>query len=195
MPAVVFNGAAAAGWLGSLNTLNNYFSQEGSIANGRFTILLSEVEVQTPEGLLTRLVAFVSKGGVPRSLQTQLTNEGVTVYRADPFEGHAEIAAQNYRADVSAQEEDLGGPISSVNNAVMNNGACSAVCAQGLTDYIGQEGVTIEPGDQGYYAGQVLTPEYLSNLQGEFGGVSEFQALIQDSLPMDSAIGGEGEQP
>jgi hypothetical protein len=187
--------AATAGWLGSLNALNGYFSQEGSIASTRFTIVLSEVEVETPQGLLTRLVAFASKGGIPRSLQTQLTNEGVTIYRADPFEGHAEIAAQNYRADVAAQQEDLGGPISKVNSAVMNNGACSAECAQGLTDYIGRSDVTIEPGDQGYNAGQVLTPRYMSDLQSEFGGVSEFETLIQDTLPMDAAASGEGDEP
>ena len=75
----------------------------------------------------------------------------------------------------------------------MNNPSCTSACAQALTNYIGQEGVTIEEGDQGYYNGQVLTPTYMSDLQNEFGGVSEFEALIQDMLPADGAVAGDGE--
>jgi RHS repeat-associated protein len=194
LPSDAFEGVVTAGWLGSLGTLNNYFNEQGAVANSRFTIVLSEVEVESADGPLLRLVAFVSKGGLPRSLQTQLADEGVTIYQADPFEGHAEIAAQNYRADTALQEQDLGGPISKVNAAVMNNGACSAECAQGLTNYIGRDGVNIQPGDQGYYEGQVLTPQYMSELQSEFGGASEFEAIIQDTLPMAGAAG-EGDQP
>lgn len=73
----------------------------------------------------------------------------MTIYQADDFEGHAEIAAANYRNDVAAQVEDLGGPITQVNSAVMNNGACSTACAQALTSYIDREDVTISRGGRG----------------------------------------------
>jgi len=111
--------------------MNNYFTTSGSVANTRFTILLSEVEVETPQGSLLRIVAFVSKSGIPESLETALTNYGVTIYEAYPFEGHAEIAVQNYRADTAAQQEDLGGPITKVNNAIMNNGAARPSARRG----------------------------------------------------------------
>jgi len=93
---------------GSLNDLSNYIQDAGSVAHGRFIVLLSEVEVLTPEGTPIRFVAFVSKSGLPSSLEQQLTDRGYTIYEADQFEGHAEIAAQNYRADTEAQVEDLG---------------------------------------------------------------------------------------
>jgi len=195
VPVSALSAAAVTGWLTSLQSLNEYFSEQGTIANSRFTIMLSEVEVSTPQGPLLRIVAFVSKNGLPRSLTRQLTNAGVTIYRADPFEDHAEIAAQNYRADVAQQTEDLGGPIGRVNAAVMNNGACSVECAQGITKYIGEDGVTIQPDDRGYYGGQVITSEYMSDLRSEFGGVSDYEALIQDIFPSEAAAGGEGELP
>jgi hypothetical protein len=45
--------------------MNNYFTGEGSLANSRFTLFLSEVEVETSEGPLLGIVAFVSKCGLP----------------------------------------------------------------------------------------------------------------------------------
>jgi RHS repeat-associated protein len=65
IPAIAFTGAAAADWYGSLNAMNNYFTGEGSLANSRFTLLLSEVEVGTSEGPLLRIVGLVSKSGLP----------------------------------------------------------------------------------------------------------------------------------
>jgi hypothetical protein len=118
---------ASMAFAASLKAFSSYVSEAGPIANSRFTLLLSEVE--TSSGPMVRFVAFVNyKGGLPRSLARELTDEGYTIYRADPFENHAEIAAQNYRADTGAQVEDLGGPIRSVTSAVMNNEACSEQC-------------------------------------------------------------------
>jgi hypothetical protein len=93
IPAIAFTGAAAADWYGSLNAMNNYFTGEGSLANSRFTLLLSEVEVGTSEGPLLRIVGLVSKSGLPPSLENELTDQDVTIFEADQFENHAEIAA------------------------------------------------------------------------------------------------------
>jgi hypothetical protein len=153
---------------------------------------LSEVEVQTAGGLAPELIAFTSSGGIPHPLEQQLTDQGVTIYQADAILGHAEREAGAYRADVGAQEADLGGPIVNVKQVVVTNTVCSEECAQGLTTYIGKEGVTVSAGDRGYMNGQVLTPEYMSDTRAEFGGVSSIDALMRDYFSDDVAEGDGG---
>jgi hypothetical protein len=184
IPAVAIDSAAAAGWFGSLNALEKYFASQAPQAASRFTVVMSEVEVETSAGPVQRLVAFVSKSGLPRQLENELDNQGVTIIEADQLpgvQGHAEVAAQQFRADTEAQVEDLGGPITKVNSAVMNNGACSAECAQALTDYIDREGVTVVPGGRGVLGDEVLNPAEMAALRAEYGGVSNYEAIIRST--------------
>jgi RHS repeat-associated protein len=199
LPVAAFDAATASMWLGSLNALNDYLGAEGPIANKYFTLLLSEVEVQeTPDGPpVLRLVAFANSNGLPDDLENALTEQGVQIYEADPFERHAEIAAQNFRADPEAQQDVLGGTITRVNSAVMNNGACSSECADGLTSYIGREDVTVQVGGRGVLGDEVLNPAEMASLRNEFGGVSNVEAMIQASPTAADATEGdvEGYEP
>ena len=199
LPVAAFDAATASMWLGSLNSLNDYLGAEGPIANKYFTLLLSEVEVQeTPDGPpVLRLVAFANSNGLPDDLENALTEQGVQIYEADPFERHAEIAAQNFRADPEAQQDVLGGTITRVNSAVMNNGACSTECADGLTSYIGREDVTVQVGGRGVLGDEVLNPAEMASLRNEFGGVSNVEAMIQASPTAADATEGdvEGYEP
>ena len=55
-----------------------------------------------------------------------------------------------------------------------------------------RDGVAFEPGDRGYDNDRVLTPEYVTELRREFGGVSIYDGLARDMLPAELA--GEGEE-
>jgi hypothetical protein len=171
--------------------LSDYFAERGQIANSDFTVILSEVQVETTEGSIPRVIAFVNANGLPRSVRNQLTKAGVKIFKADPVEDHAEIAAANFRASPEQQEAYLGGQISKVNSAVMNNLPCSQNCADSYTGYIGREDVTISTADRGILSnGEVVTRSVAAELRAAGGG--EMYAGLVDPAVIDEP---EGYQP
>jgi len=75
----------------------------------RFTLVLSRVYVKVGDGIVPRIVGFVSKGGLDREdkLLKLLTEMEVTVYmaKADSDKGHAEDAARDFRNNPDMQTE------------------------------------------------------------------------------------------
>src|SRR5579875_570249 len=128
-----------------------------------------------------RLVAFVSKRGLPGALDEQLSNSGVTIFQASESQGHAEIMARDFGRNVSAQARSLGGPVNRVVSSVQNNRVCSEGCANALTEWIRRPDVTINEGDKGFYDGAVLSLDYMDNLHNQFDTSSDFQALFDAS--------------
>ncbi|MFJ9461598.1 RHS repeat domain-containing protein [Kitasatospora sp. NPDC101447] len=143
------------------------YMKKNFFANTRFTMILSEVEVEGPNNLsIPRTVAFVSQGGLTsdQALLEKMTELGVTVYQIGPPksekgnpEGHAENAARRFRDDEKAQRRDLGGRIKSVNSAIMNTYACSAKCAENITKFVNDPSVKIEEGGLGVYGKNLLS--------------------------------------
>ncbi|WP_051831032.1 RHS repeat-associated core domain-containing protein [Streptomyces novaecaesareae] len=145
------------------------YMKKNFFANVRFTMILSEVQVEGPNGLsIPRTVAFVSQGGLAsdQALLEKMTELGVTVYQIGPPksekgnpEGHAENAARRFRDDEKAQQRDLGGRIKSVNSAIMNTYACSSKCAENLTKFVNDPSVKIEEGGLGVYGKNLLSKD------------------------------------
>jgi RHS repeat-associated protein len=191
LPPIAYAGIAATNWFSATKTLSDYFTAHGQIANGDFTLILSEVQVETSEGSIPRVIAFANANGLPKSLRNQLTQAGVKIFKADPVEDHAEIAAANFRASPEQQEAYLGGQISKVNSAVMNNLPCSIKCANNFTEYIGNEDVTIGTTDRGITAdGNVITSSVAARMRA--AGDGEMYAGLVDPAIFDNP---EGYQP
>lgn len=171
-----------AAFSSALDVLVAYFKEFGAIKNRNFTAILSEVEVQTGSGIEGRTIVFVSQGGLPKILQRIFEKMNVQVVRATPEEGHAEIAAKDFREDIGEQEEALGGRITGVNAAVMNNGACSDACGEAITKYVDDEDVTISKGGLGFVrsaTGQVrvFQGSYMRLIRQLLGGGSNLEAI------------------
>ncbi|MGW3121535.1 RHS repeat-associated core domain-containing protein, partial [Streptomyces sp. NPDC001107] len=166
-------GAAAAGaslYREAMKAVAGYLAKN-SWAYSRFTLVLSEVYVKTVDGIVPRIVGFVSKGGLDKKLLDLLTEMEVTVYKAAPDsgKGHAEDAAADFREDTVRQVENLGGEITEVENAYSTNRACSEACGRGLTKFVAKPGVVIKQGDQGYVMGKVMDEETINDLRDAHG--------------------------
>ncbi|MFJ9448086.1 ricin-type beta-trefoil lectin domain protein [Kitasatospora sp. NPDC101235] len=145
------------------------YMKKNFFANVRFTMILSEVQVENSNGLVVpRVVAFVSQGGLvsDQALLEKMTELGVTVYQIGPPksekgnpEGHAENAARRFRDDEKAQQRDLGGRIKGVNSAIMNTYACSSKCAENLTKFVNDPSIKIEEGGLGVYGKNLLSKD------------------------------------
>lgn len=117
LPPLAYEGMAVTTWFNATKALADYFAQRGQIANQDFSLILSQVEIETPNGPIERVIAFVNNNGHPSSLRNQLNNAGVKIFKADAVENHAEIAAASFRESAEQQEAFLGGQISKVNSA------------------------------------------------------------------------------
>jgi RHS repeat-associated protein len=149
-PAAV---AGIATWSWTLGEVGHALQPGGGMTN-RTTIILAEVQVETPKGPEIRTIAFVNyKGRIPSSLLQELEDNGVQVLRADEFENHPEIAASVFRNDPQAQVSRLGGTITEVRQYVQNNLPCSQECADAATSFIGRDDVTITQDDRGFVDG------------------------------------------
>jgi hypothetical protein len=174
---------ASWGWSTLLAQFTSYFKEFGYIKNKNFTAIMSEVEVKTPSGAVEpRLVVITSQEGLPPELEHVYSKEGIAIVKATPEEGHAEIAARDFRASLAKQLEDLGGKIVQVNSAVMNVGACSMRCARAMTQYIGDPEVTIRRGDYGFIRGpmeniEVFSKGAIRRLRRLFGGRSALEVI------------------
>jgi RHS repeat-associated protein len=189
---VIVNSVAGSPWasiMGSmgfsaaLGQLANYFRRYGQAENGQFTAIVSEVEVKTPAGSIEpRIVVIVSQKGLPPELQELFSNEHIAIVRATPREGHAEIAAREFRRNPARQLKALGGKIIRVNAAVWNNRACSDECAEAGTEYIGDPGVTIRKGGRGFIRTrlggvEIFSVKNISKWWSRLGGRSALEVI------------------
>jgi hypothetical protein len=170
------------------------------VRNRNVTIILSDVTVHTPDGDVNKVIGFINnKGRLPGYVIKDLSENRVQLFRATKLEGHAEMAARDFRLNKALQRKTLGGTVRSVNAAVMNNGACSTACGRALTQYIGQRGIQVNKGGRGFEVqmGRGITVFNAQNtmaLMDLYGGVKAFQAIVQLNLdvPLDlPEIGGE----
>ncbi|ELP68602.1 hypothetical protein STRTUCAR8_03597 [Streptomyces turgidiscabies Car8] len=166
-------GAAAAGaslYREAMKAVAAYLGKN-SWAYSRFTLVLSRVYVDTVDGIVPRIIGFVSKGGIDQKLLDILTEMEVTVYRAesDSGKGHAEDSARDFKNDTVRQVEDLGGEITEVDNAYVTNRVCSEHCGRSLTEFIGKPGVEVTEGSHGYLEGRVVNEGTLEEFRDVYG--------------------------
>ncbi|MFI6737858.1 RHS repeat-associated core domain-containing protein [Nonomuraea sp. NPDC050451] len=160
---------------GALSELAGFLNQNEN-KRGDFTVVLSRVTVDTGHGTVSRVIAFVSQGGLPKGLQDKLTNMGVTIYQApkvpkggDPRDGHAERAAADVRGDVNRQVRDLGGKIINVHSAFSSVRVCSAKCEGNLNRFIDDPSKKVRAGTNGMIEGTQLTPQTVGRLRDIVG--------------------------
>lgn len=167
------------------------YMAKNSWAYSRFTLVLSRVYVKMGDGVVPRIIGFVSKSGLDDKLLALLTEMEVTVYKAQPDsgKGHAEDAARDFRNDAAKQTENLGGQITEVDNAYVTNRVCSADCGRSLTEYINKPGVEITEGSHGALGGKVVDEDTLSGLRDVYG---PGRAIDLISKELESGIGGLG---
>jgi RHS repeat-associated protein len=177
------------------------------IRNRDGTIILSSVTVDVPGyGLVNRLVAFINnKASFPRYVLNALNGLGIQIYRATPAENHAEMAARDFRYNQALQRSSLGGIVTQVNAAIMNNQACSQACATALTQYIGNPRVLIGQYGRGFISTAgggitVFSKAVVKQLLYLYGAGYTYQAIssyVDDvilALPPGGG-GGEDELP
>ncbi|MEU3516729.1 RHS repeat-associated core domain-containing protein [Streptomyces sp. NPDC006654] len=164
---------------------------KNSWAYSRFTLVLSRVYVKIGDGVVPRIVGFVSKGGLDSKLLDLLTEMEVTVYKAkaDSGKGHAEDAARDFRSDTKAQTESLGGKITDVDNAYVTNRVCSEDCGRSLTEYINKPGVEVTEGSHGVLGGKVIDEDALTKLRDVYG---PGRAIDLISKELEGGLGGLG---
>jgi RHS repeat-associated protein len=172
-PEKVDNAAAFIfGW--GLNILGEYIEGQPGPARGNFTVVLTEVEVETSYGPTPRVVAFVSQGGIPDKLNKQLEAAGITVYQAAPApkgstEGHAESAAAALRANIGQQIKDLGGRIVNVRSAFSTSRICGADCRDNLNKFINDPSKSVREGTNGMIEGEAIDDSLLRKVRGALG--------------------------
>ncbi|MDH6521836.1 RHS repeat-associated protein [Streptomyces sp. SAI-090] len=166
-------GAAAIGaglYREAMKAVATYLGKN-SWAYSRFTLVLSRVYVNTVDGVVPRIIGFVSKGGIDDKLLDILTEMEVTVYKAAPDsgKGHAEDSARDFKKDAARQVEDLGGEITEVDNAYVTNRVCSEHCGRSLTEYLGKPGVEVTEGSHGFLEGRVVDEGTLEEFRDAYG--------------------------
>lgn len=129
--------------------------------------------MKTDVGIVPRIIAFVSKAGLPDDLEKAFDTLGVQIYEAEPGsgragKGHAEGAAAAFRKSVETQVEDLGGEVTEVDDLYSSNRFCSEDCAEDATDFL-DNGVKLSPKSFGWVEGQELTPDAMKQLRADTG--------------------------
>ncbi|MEU5057470.1 MULTISPECIES: RHS repeat-associated core domain-containing protein [unclassified Streptomyces] len=158
----------------SLQTLAKFCAKQPAKCRGNFALTLAQVQVKG-KGFgaadPTRVVGFVSKGGLPQALMDEYTKLGIPIYRASAGDGkgHSEDAAARFRGDTALQTKDLGSKISKVNSAYVNVRVCSDHCARQLTRFIGRDDLTIPRGSNGMINGKVVDTPTLRDLRQTTG--------------------------
>jgi RHS repeat-associated protein len=209
-------------WQDALHAIVEYYSTYGNSYYGsKFTIILSEVEVQTPEGLVIKTVAYANSGGIPQQLQQLLGEAGVPILQAPDVAGanHAEMAAEELTTNSQEQDEFLGGKLTDVVSAISNNYPCTTygeACAKAFTEYAnygaGGQGAAEKPSvqitqqDRGAVQGEVIGPETSQEASqiGEFepaagpNAIARLFAGLEKLFPSNflmPAGSGEGGEP
>jgi RHS repeat-associated protein len=164
-----------------LQATNEFYSDEpmyGSLFITRVTM----------EDGVERVLIFASSGyRLPRSLRSTYEDLDAEVYQlakvATPEEGHAEIAALNYRqimGDLPADQR-----ISSVEDAFSVRPICGPACSDAATTFVDRPGVTVPEGSYGYLNGQVLqlqasSPEEALGIVSEEYGAFAFGSVEEE---------------
>ena len=192
MPTSYYKYVAGITWASGLSSLSRYFAGRPPQANGDFTFMLSEVDVETASGVVVpRVIGFVSSGGLPRALRLELQNSDILVLRANGTgqQGHAEVAARDYAQNEFDQQLTLNGKLVRVNSAVMNNTPCSQDCADAFNSYSNtgrgedEDQMTITTEDRGFLPdGQIIDPAYADELRAQTGGINVFNGLAEEGM-------------
>ncbi|MGW2525033.1 RHS repeat-associated core domain-containing protein [Streptomyces sp. NPDC001617] len=172
--------AAASLYKDAMKAAAEYLAKN-SWAYTRFGLILSRVYVRTADGIVPRIIGFVSKGGLDKKLLDTLTEMEVTVYKADPKsgKGHAEDAASDFRADATRQVEELGGEIEEVDAYYSTNRTCSEHCGKEGTKYIGKPGVELQKDDYGYVGDKVINEEEMDGYRNAYGSGRAIDLMVQ----------------
>ncbi|MGW1163416.1 RHS repeat domain-containing protein [Streptomyces sp. NPDC002519] len=143
------------------------------MANGNYTLVVAQVEVDDPVGedpVGVRYLVF-SSSGIKKDLEQQLDDLGVAVVKSKEKGVHAEQVAAAYRENEALQEEDLGGKITKVRNAYVTTRVCGPNCAKALGKFIGlgeEESEALE-NTNGMLFGKVVDKGYVNAARKALG--------------------------
>ncbi|MER5450554.1 RHS repeat-associated core domain-containing protein [Streptomyces sp. NPDC002766] len=148
-------------------------SSPAGLANGDYTLVVAQVEVDDPIGedpVGVRYMVFSTKG-IKADLEQQLEDLGVAVVKSKEDGVHAEQVAAAYRENEALQEKDLGGKITKVRNAYVTTRVCGPACAKALGKFIGLDEGESEAleNTNGMLSGKVVNKGYLNAARKALG--------------------------
>ncbi|MGW4084962.1 RHS repeat-associated core domain-containing protein [Streptomyces sp. NPDC004822] len=181
----------------SLTVLQKFCLNNPAKCRGNFALTLAQVKVKGKGwGAMdpTRVVGFVSKGGLPQSLLDEYTRLGIPIYRAaaNDGKGHAEGAAARFRGDIKQQTKDLGGKILRVNSAYVNIRVCSEHCARQLTKFIGRGDTQIPRRSNGMINGQIIDSSALRDMRQSTGRGRALDVVLRNLKLLGSGRASRG---
>ena len=186
LPASYYKYLAGISWAFGTSSLKAFYAAKPAVVNVDFTIMLSEVDIETSPGVtVPRVLAFTSQN-LPRTLLAQLENGGIKVFRTQVGSGHAEISAQTLADNELQQEIDLQGKIVRVNSAIMNNTPCSQECVNAFNNYANvgrgsENAIKITSVDRGFTStGEIVNPAVAARLRTLGGGSNVFGGLAEE---------------